>query len=319
MSKIDLSIIIVNWNSVDYLSECLSHIYKRTHNLTFEIIVVDNASYDGCREMLAAQFPEVKFIQSEKNLGFAGANNLAYKHASADTLLFLNPDTEVVNSAIDKMAVFLKNTSDAGAVGCKLLNPDQSVQLSSVKAFPTILNQMFDAERLKYRFPKLKLWGMQPLFDDSGIPVKVDVVSGACMMLKREVFENAGLFTTDYFMYGEDVDLCYKINKSGFHVYYFGDARVIHYEGKSASKQNNNFFSVLMMQNAKMIFFEKVRGLLYARIYKIMIFIVSCIRLFFIILLKPIKNKTLSSNNAEYSYKKWKAILKWSFGREQQG
>ena len=177
---------------------------------------------------------------------------------------------------------------------------------------------MLDVDRLKLFFPKLKLWGMQPLFDDSGTSVKVDVISGACMMVKREVFKDVGLFSADYFMYGEDVDLCYKINKSGFHVYYLGDTNVIHYEGKSSAKQNSNFFSVLMMQNAKTTFFKKTRSSMYAGSYKIMLFIVSCIRLVFIFLLKPIKSKALSSNDVEYSYQKWKTILKWSLGPEKQ-
>ena len=247
---VDISIIIVNWKSSDYVQKCLETIYRDVGTIVFEVIVIDNASYDGCDKLIADQYPQVQFIQSPVNLGFAGANNLAYRQSRGKTLLFLNPDTEIVGQALFTMHRLLWETSDAGAIGCTLLNTDGTLQTSCIQAFPTILNQVLDAEVLRRYFPLLSLWETRPLFERSEIPMPVEVVSGACLMVKRHVFESAGLFSTDYFMYAEDTDLCFKIRSTGFGVYYTSAPRSSTTEAVAANNRDHNYFADVVMRES---------------------------------------------------------------------
>src|ERR1035437_5865526 len=144
-----LSVIIVNWNSVGYLKGCLSSLYAETSGLEFEVVVVDNASYDGCGELLEREFPRVKFIQSAENRGFAAANNLGVAYSSGRGLLFLNPDTHVRGHALATMLPVFHVEPRAGIVGCRLLNGDLTVQASCVQAFPPVWNEFLDAEYLR--------------------------------------------------------------------------------------------------------------------------------------------------------------------------
>src|SRR5271165_5655937 len=140
----DLSIIIVNWKSVDFLRGCLASIFSPGSSLSLEVVVVDNASYDGCEEMLSREFPQVRFIQSRENIGFARACNLGFRNSTGRVVLFLNPDTKVLGNALSSMVDGLESQSHAGAIGCKLLNGDGSLQTSCIQSFPTILNQALD-------------------------------------------------------------------------------------------------------------------------------------------------------------------------------
>lgn len=312
----DLSIIIVNWNSVGYLRNCLRSIYGQNRGLVFEIIVVDNASYDGCGEFLEREFPSVKFIQSAENVGFSRANNLGAQYAAGRVLLFLNPDTEIVGSAIELMFSQLSALPDAGAMGCKLIRPDLSLQMSSIRRYPTILNQALAFDSLMRIFPMWKLWGMMPLFN-TGNPIEaVEVIPGACIMVKKKIFEEAGRFSTDYFMYGEDVDLSYKINKADYKIYYVGAAKIIHHGGGSSKTKKENNFSDVLIRESRLKFFEKNRGGSYAAVYRISTVVVSAICLLCIAVLMPsvllYKESSLSS-----AFRKWKSIFRWSVGLEK--
>src|SRR5262249_2706071 len=158
--------------------------------------------------------------QSKKNLGFAGANNAAFAHSRGRNVLFLNPDTEVMGNALSVMCSALDAIPDAGGVGCTLLNSDLSLQTSCIQAFPSILNQTLDFDFLQHLFPKSTLWGMRPLYAPAGPAVTVDIISGACLMVRRITFEQVGQFSTDYFMYAEDMDLCYKFTLAGWRNYF---------------------------------------------------------------------------------------------------
>ena len=211
----DLSIIIVNWKSVQYLAACLSSIYEQRFTATFEILVIDNASYDGSENLLASDFPKARFIQSEKNLGFAGANNKASFQATGEVLCFLNPDTIVKNNALQKLYDAVTSIPKAGAVGACLRNADNSVQTSCVMPYPTILNQILDMELLRKRFPRSPLFGMKALFTYANMPQEVEALSGACIMVPKAVFDDVNGFSEDYFMYAEDLDVCRKIRSIG--------------------------------------------------------------------------------------------------------
>ena len=172
----ELSIIIVNYNSADFVLACVRSICEQRCTVAYEVIVVDNASYDGCSERLAQYYPHVIFVQSQSNLGFGRANNLGARHASGEVLLFLNPDTEVRDRAVDCLYEHFQKLEKPGAVGCRLLNSDGSLQKSCVQALPTVLNQVLDADWLEQLFSKSDFWGTAALYLNRIEPSKVLVV-----------------------------------------------------------------------------------------------------------------------------------------------
>lgn len=312
----DISIIIINWKSAHFVQRCLETIYRDMDTLESEIIVIDNASNDDCGTMLLHQYPHVRFIQSNDNLGFAEANNLAYMHSRGKTLLFLNPDTEIVGQAISTMHRLLWETANAGAIGCTLLNTDGSLQTSCIQAFPTILNQVLDTEAIRRRFPLLPLWGGRPLFERREIPVPVEVVSGACLMVKRQLFESVGHFSTEYFMYVEDVDLCYKIRTAGFIVYYTASASVVHHGGGSSKQRECNHFAAVVMREALFRFMMKYHGKLYGYLYRLAMSGVAFSRIILIVSIMGLLPRRPSRDVYKISLGKWINIFSWSLGFE---
>ncbi len=310
----ELSIIIVNWNSKDYLFDCIASILSWTNDVNFEIVVIDSASFDGVDEMLKHSYPQVRFVQSDKNIGFAKANNAAFSVSTGSNILFLNPDTELVGPVINILLDYLQMLPTAGAIGCKLLNADGSVQTSCIQAFPTILNQLLNSEFLRALFPKSSLWGMASLFGaKSELTAEVDVISGACLMLKRSLFEQVGFFSEDYFMYAEDVDLCYKIRQAGYTNYYIPTASVIHFGGGSTEKSPGNF-SVVMMRESLWRFMKKNRGKIYGLVYRASTVMSAIGRLLLLMILLPLQYLGQSGSLRKASLKKWWAILTWGLG-----
>lgn len=312
----DLSIVIVNWNSVDFLRKCLQSVFETVTQVRFEVIVIDNASRDGCGEMLACKFPSVRFLQSDENLGFSGANNLGFRLSRGETVLFLNPDTEVYPGAIEKMVAALMATPDAGIVGLKLLNTDGTIQTSCIQSLPTILNQAFDLEFLRRRFPRLALWGMRPLFEENGLPAEVQVISGACLMLRRGLFEQIGEFETSYFMYSEDVDLCLKSLRAGMKNYYVGDAVTVHHGGQSSSASSTSHFGAVMMRESLFRYFRLRRSPVYAMAYRISTSLVSCFRLMALGGVLLIRRSEPWQREARSAAAKWAKVFRWSIGLE---
>ena len=257
--SMEVSIIIINWNSKAYLRSCLNSLQEHTRDIQFEVLVVDNASFDGCGGCWRAEFPGVCFIQSDENLGFSRGNNLAARSARGNTLLFLNPDTELSRPAIEKLYRALMSLPNAGAVGPRLLNSDGTLQTSCIQSFPTVVNQLVDSEALRGLFPRSRLWGMSALFKAGDEPAAVEGISGACLMVKRDVFERVGGFDDRYFMYAEDIDLSFKIHQAGRGLYYIPDAQVVHHGGGS-SQSARSAFSVVMMRESVYRFLRFRRG-----------------------------------------------------------
>jgi GT2 family glycosyltransferase len=308
----DVSIIIVNWNSKDFLRGCLESVARHTRGISYEVIVVDSGSFDGCGDMLAAAFPEVKFIQSDVNVGFARANNLAVAAASGSHLLFLNPDTELRSPAVNLMSEHLERCADAGAVGCRLLNRDGSVQSTCAQAFPTILGQLLTSELLQQRFPAWPIWGTPSADRDQG-PVRVDVVSGACLMVRRSAFERIGHFCPDYFMYAEDVDLCHSLKLAGYVNYHLHRATVTHFGG-GCTDQAPSEFSVVMMRDSIWRFLTKSRGPMYSAAYRLSMLLSALARLALMLALYALRPERKSPPDLRGSMRKWRAILAWSIG-----
>lgn len=318
-TRIDLSIICVNWNSADFLRECIVSIYETVTDLSYEIIVVDNASPDGGADALLEEFPEIKLIHSAVNLGFAGANNLGFKYSTGSFVLFLNPDTRVLDTAIPTMLHRIQSLPDGGVIGCKLLNTDLSIQTSCIQTFPTILNQLLDLDFLRRLTPSLRMWGTAPLFQNPTKPVEVEVVSGACMMLRREVFSDIGLFSTDYFMYAEDLDLCYKAHQRGFSNYYIPDATIVHHGQKSSGKQGNRVRSVewaiVMRCDSVLRFCVRNRGKFYASLYRMTMAVSASLRVL-TVAVPALISRTMDAKSSHrgLTLAKWSAVLAWSLG-----
>lgn len=260
----DLSIIIVNWNSTAYLLKCLESIYAQTHETAFEIIVVDNASPDGNIGIVKQQYPDVVLIESPVNLGFAGANNLGFRASRGEYVVFLNPDTVLRNAAFDLMLRQVCSLPSVGAAGCTLLNEDQSLQTAAIQTFPTIVNQLLDLDVLRNRFPACSLWNIAPLFAGGTEPSRVEVISGACVLFRREVFAQIGQFSEEYFMYAEDLDLCYKAAQGGFTNYYIPQGQIIHYGGKSSIRRR----AVVMKWRSILRYVAKHRGYSYQLVFR---------------------------------------------------
>jgi GT2 family glycosyltransferase len=226
----------------------------------------------------------------------------------------LNPDTRLEGPAINVMMRKMKEIPDAGIVGCKLLNSDLSVQTSSIQRFPKLLNQLLDIEWLRLLWPGCRLWGIRPLFLTSEGPVRVEVISGACMLLKKEVFEAVGRFSEEYFMYAEDIDLNYKVSRLGLGNYYIGDATVVHYGGKSSSQHGINQWATVMKYRAMRIFYRKTRGRLYAESYRLTMGLAALVRLGVLVLVFPIASLARRTDGVVKASAKWATVLRWAAG-----
>lgn len=307
----DLSIICVNWNSLRYLRECIASVYEQTNGIAFEIIVVDNASPEGGVDSLLEQFPEVVIIKSADNLGFARANNLGFRSATGELVLLLNPDTLLKGPAINILVESMRKLPDAGIVGGKLLNTDLSIQTAAIQTFPTIANQLVNIEAFRLRWPACPLWNIAPLFVRNGKPVKVEVIPGACMLLRSEVFRKVGMFSEDYFMYAEDIDLNWKVRSLGLSNYYIEDAEIIHHGGKSSSKQKVSEWSTLMICKAMLKYYRKNYTPGYSFLYRFALGSSAAVRLCLLGLMFPFADR----ENVRSAASKWSTVLKWAIGR----
>lgn len=311
----DLSIIIVNWNSSGYLDKCIQSIVDNTHGISYEIIVVENASYDDCEKVVEKYRDVTTLIQSTENLGFARANNLGYRYSRGSSLLFLNPDTQILGDALSRLHKTVLFLADVGGLGCRILNTDGSIQTSCIQAFPTILNQMLDAEWFQNRFPKSRLWGMGPLFEISDRAIEVEAIAGSCLMVRRDCFEKIGLFSEEYFMYSEDLDLCYKMRLHGYRNYHFGAASVIHHGGGSTKFTVNSSFSAVLMRESLKMFLRKFHGSIYSFSYVLAMQLMSMVRIVILLFMYPISFLNLKrKREIDTSLNKWRSIFLWSIG-----
>ncbi|MBN1298780.1 MAG: glycosyltransferase family 2 protein [Actinobacteria bacterium] len=249
-NKFELSIIIVSYNSRSYLDECLKSIFKYhpfekndsalikgydkggASNISTEVFVVDNGSNDGSAELVRDNYSDVKLIANSQNLGFSKANNIAIKKSNARYVMLLNSDCEVYQGSIEKLVNFMQNHPEAGVAGPKIINSDGSIQLSC-RRFPSF----FDAgmhSLLEHIIPGNRFSRRYKLADvNREKPFEVDWVSGSAMILRRRALNDSGLLDENYFMYVEDIDLCYQMWKKGWKVYYNPYSSMLHHVGKS--------------------------------------------------------------------------------------
>jgi len=266
---LDLSIIIVNWNTRDLLARCLRSIYDTTSNLDFEVVVVDNASTDGSQEMVRQEFSDVSLIANTENLGFAKANNQAIRRNQKRYVLLLNSDTFVRENTIEQVVAFMDAHPEAGMTGCKLLYEDGRLQ-PSCSTFPTLFTEFCIATGLDKLFPKSPLFGKYRMtywdFDDVR---QVDVILGAFMLVRATAINEVGLMDERYFMYSEEVDWCYQFKEKGWKIYFYPDVEAVHLWGGSIKRIRAKM--LIQMYRSRIAFFRKYYGRRSADLLKLIV------------------------------------------------
>lgn len=252
----DVSVVIVNYNVRDFLSQAVRSVLAASRDLKVETWVVDNNSIDGSVDMLREDFPWVRVIANRENVGFGAANNQAIHASTGRHILILNPDTILQEDTLTTLVAFMDAHADAGAAGCQILNPDGSFAPESRRSFPTPATAFYRMTGLSRLFPRSPRFGRYNL---THIPrdrvTDVDALSGSCMMVRREAIRQAGAFDEDFFMYGEDLDLCFRIQKAGWRIVYTPDTQIIHYKGESTKK--GDFRYVKLFYGAMLLFMDK--------------------------------------------------------------
>lgn len=225
----DLSIVIVNWNTKGYLVRCLRSIFEAGKKDSREVFVIDNGSGDGSADEVKRTFPTVRLIENEENLGFARAVNQGLRLSPGRYHLLLNPDTQIKEGSIETLLFFMDSHPEAGIAGVQLLNADESKQ-NSIANSPTLATELLNKSLLRWLFPG-RYPGKEEVYRE---PIKVESVIGACMMVRKKAIEEVGLLDEDYFLFLEETDWCYRMRKAGWEVYHVPTAEVYHFQGKSA-------------------------------------------------------------------------------------
>lgn len=266
-----LSIIIVNWNTAELLRQCLKSIYIHRASGITEVIVVDNNSEDRSVNMLRGEFPQVKLIINQENEGFAKANNKAIRISKGSYVLLLNSDVEIIDDSINKMLEFIEANEKVGVVGCKLIDKSGKLQKSAAW-FPSLATAIVGASLLPTFLARLFKVGRIPgqlyLSDEQHERTNlVDWVCGACLMIKRETINNAGLMDEALFMYGEEIEWCYRIKKMGWKVAYLPSAKVIHFRCGSSKSQSEIEIAYQRRVYAHRYIYAKYHSIYLARIH----------------------------------------------------
>jgi GT2 family glycosyltransferase len=249
MPHMDLSIIIVNWNTRDLLLNCIRSIYETVRGIAFEVWVVDNGSTDGSQAAVKAAYPQVQLIENPKNRGFAAANNQALKQMTGRYALLLNSDAALTDGAAEKLLAFMESTPTAGMACGQLLNPDGSLQ-NSIANFPTLLTLISNETLLRILFPE-KFPSKRRKY--SG-PIPVESGIGACLMIRKTAMDSVGIFDEIFFFFFEETDWAYRMQQANWRIFFVPSARIIHAQGKSAG---NSISSRILFYRSRYIYLKK--------------------------------------------------------------
>lgn len=292
----DITVIIVNYKVKEYIANLLNSIEKAKPGFELQIIVVDNDSGDNSISFLRDRFPEVEYIENDTNLGFGKANNQAIRKAQGKYTLIINPDTLVSEDTFSVLVDHMEKNSKCGAVGCKILNPDGTFAPESRRSVPTIWSAFSKVMGLNSLFPKSKLFGQYYLsWLEEDETSKVPVLSGSFMFWRTEVLNSLNGFDEIFFMYGEDIDLCYRIQETGFHIDYVPGTSIIHYKGESTKKGNLKYIKIF--NNALFLFFEKHHSYKYSIFFKVFIYLAIWVKTFISFALTNIKSVGLIASD----------------------
>ena len=254
------SIIIISYNSCDFIPACLKSVRDACEGIDSQIIVLDNGSNEPIIPEIKNFFPEVEWIDSKENLGFGKGCNLAEKHATKPYLFFINPDTIISKNAFREMLNFMEEHPEAGTVGCRILNEDGTIQWACRRSFPTIVSAVSKTIGLAAMFPKSKMLASYNMtYADPDEMIEVDAISGSFFCIRRDVYEKLNGFDEDYFMYGEDLDLCFRTKKMGLHNYYTPVTNILHFKGQSC--RTRRWGSYVDFYKAMLIFVKKHKDL----------------------------------------------------------
>ena len=276
-SNMDVSIIIVSWNTQAMLGRCIESICTNTKNITSEIIVVDNASSDGSAETVEKEFPQVKLIRNEENLGFAKANNIGIRESTGRYIYLVNSDVIVLDNCIDGLIKFMDKNPLVGMAGPRILNPDHTLQCSC-RHFPSAWNNLCQVLGLNYVFPKSAFFS-EPMMKywPHDVERKVDVLSGCFWMVRREALDEVGLLDERFFFYGEDIDWCKRFHKAEWDVMFYPGAEAIHFGWASSNNAPIRFY--IEMQKADLQYWRKYHGNLGRLTYWIIILVRQLLRI----------------------------------------
>jgi GT2 family glycosyltransferase len=267
--EVDMSIVLVCWNNKAYLDPCLRSLYEGGLQSSFDVVVVDNGSTDGSQQMLAEKYPEVKLIQNEGNVGLGKASNQGIEATKGRHVLLLNNDTLVNGPALDMLVEYLDAHPEAGAAAGKLLNPDGSFQ-SGYALFSTLLEEFLIVTHIGER-----LWAGYPSHGDSKEIKATGWMSSACLLIRRAAMDQIGLLDESYFIYGDEADLQYRLNKAGWKVYFLPESSIIHFGGRSMDRWKRR----KMVYRGKMLFYKKNYSFISTILLRIMFFVMSLLKL----------------------------------------
>ncbi len=281
MSEIDVSVIIVNYNTKTVTKECVDSVYAQTNGVTFEVILVDNASTDGSTDMFEED-QRIVFVESKVNLGFGKANNLGYRYAKGKYIFFLNSDTLLLNNAIGLFYHKMETSSSSiGCMGC-LLQDASSRKTHSFADFPSVGNLLF------YQWPTLfdNLGFKAMQMDDIKEQVvdlsffEVDYITGADLFVRRSVIEEYGLFDPDFFMYYEEAELQYRYKMNGIYSYIYDRAKIVHLEGKSSADAKMKKYKSLVSHKSQLLYVKKTQPLWKSVLFRLLLIFFAPLSLF---------------------------------------
>ncbi len=313
-NNIDLSICIVSWNIKAKLYKCLDSINKYSEDLELEIIVVDNASSDNTVELIKKDFSNIKLIENNTNRGFGKANNQALKICKGKYILLLNPDIILIEPCLKQMISFLKHNGDGGLIGCSLINIDGNIQKSYFNNFPSLVNEFFEGLLLNRIKREVLRNSKQPKET-----IQVGWIIVGCMMFPREVIERVKGFNEIFFMYGEDVELCFRLSKLNYKIYYLPSIKMFHYHAASSKKQKRVYFSSVLQKESMFKFLQLHYSDFNAYLYKCIWLISSLFRLSLsvVIFIPAFFGGDKIRRKFIYNIKNFSKIILWVFGYEK--
>jgi hypothetical protein len=278
----DLSVIIVNYNTKELLRKCLSSVFGSQTSYKFEVLVSDNASKDGSLDMVKREFTQVKLIENGQNLGFSKGNNVAIKQAAGRLLLLLNSDTEVKPGTFDLSVKYMDEHPEAGIMGCRVLLPDGSLDKAARRKFPNPRNAF------------LRLFGLKKFSDYNVVSpidqeLEVDAVMGAYLLIRKDVVNRIGLLDEEYFMYGEDLDWCWRVKEAGYKVMYYPKAEITHF--KYGSSQLIPFRTIRLAHTAMKIFYRKHYAKKYSWLFNQLVYLGINLRMVLVLFVNLFRNK----------------------------
>ncbi len=307
----DVSIIIVNWNTRELLRNCLNSIIRSTHKIKYEIIVIDNNSSDKSAEMVKKEFPKVKLIANSDNRGFAAANNQGMKIAAGRHILLLNSDTVVCEDAIQKTIAFSDANPDFAVVGCQVLINEKEVQMTCFR-FPGLVNIILNATVLPKVFKYNKFFGREfMLWWKRDSERKVDVVSGMFMLVKRKAIDEVGVMDESYFVYAEEADWCRRFADAGWSNVFWPGAQIIHVHGGSGSSSQAKIKMAVQLQKSLLIFIRKHEGILYYLMARMFILISSAVKVLIRMAIMLIKKHKEDNAASKIELQKSMAVVKF--------